>query len=38
MLLGDNGLEEAGSYGTGDILTSPTLVGLSIDLDDIFRT
>ena len=38
MLLGDDGLEEAGSYGTGDILTSPTLVGLSIDLDDIFRT
>ena len=37
MLLGDDGLEEAGSYGTGDVLTSPTLEGLSIDLDDIFR-
>ncbi len=37
MLVGDNGLEEAGSYGTGDVLTSPTLEGLSIDLDDIFQ-
>ena len=38
MLLGDDGLEEVGSYGMGDVLSSPTLEGLSIDLDDIFQT
>lgn len=37
MLLGDDSLDEAASYGMGDVLTSPTLEGLSIDLDDIFR-
>ena len=38
MLPIDEGrLEEVGSYGMGDVLTSPTLEGLSIDLDDIFR-
>ena len=37
MLLDDYRLEEVGSYGMGDVLTSPTLEGLSIDLDDIFR-
>ena len=37
MLLGDGSLDEVGSYGTGDVLTSPTLEGLIIDLDDIFR-
>ena len=37
MLLGDDSLEEAGSYGTGEVLTSPTLAGLSIDLDDVFQ-
>ena len=37
MLLGDDGLEEVGSYGAGDVLTSPTLEGLSISMDDIFQ-
>ena len=37
MLLDDYRLEEVGSYGMGDVLTSPTLEGLSIDLDDIFQ-
>ena len=37
MLLGDGRLEEVGSYGVGDVLTSPTLEGLSIDLHDIFQ-
>ena len=37
MLLDDYRLEEVGSYGIGDVLTSPTLEGLSIDLDDIFQ-
>ena len=37
MLLGDGSLDEVGSYGTGDVLASPTLEGLTIDLDDIFR-
>ncbi len=37
MLLGDGSLDEVGSYGMGDVLTSPTLEGLTIDLDDIFR-
>ena len=37
MLPGDDGLEEAGSYSTGEVLTSPTLAGLSIDLDDVFQ-
>ena len=38
MALGDQGFDEVGSYGAGDVLTSPTLEGLSIDLDDIFRS
>lgn len=37
MLLGDDRLEEVGTYGVGDVLTSPTLQGLSIDLDDVFQ-
>ena len=37
MALGDAGFDEIGSYSAGDVLTSPSLEGLSIDLDDIFR-
>ena len=37
MLLSGDRLEEVRSYGMGDVLTSPTLEGLSIDLDDIFQ-
>ena len=37
MLPIDDRLEETGSYGVGEVLTSPTLEGLSIDLDDIFQ-
>ncbi len=37
LLLGDGRLDEVGSYGMGDVLTSPTLEGLSIDLNDIFQ-
>ncbi len=38
MALGNEGFDEVGSYGAGDVLTSPTLAGLSIDLNDIFRS
>ena len=38
MLLNDDGLEEVDSYGMGDVLTSPTLEGLSIAMSDIFQT
>ena len=38
MLLDEGRLDEVGSYGMGDVLTSPTLKGLSIDLDDIFQS
>lgn len=37
MALGNEGFDEIGSYGAGDVLTSPTLEGLSIDLNVIFR-
>ena len=37
LLLGDDGFDEVGSYGIGDVLTSPTLEGLTIGLDDIFQ-
>ena len=37
MLLDDDRLEEVRSYGMGDVLTSPTLEGFSIDLGDIFQ-
>lgn len=38
MALGDEGFDEVGSYGADEVLTSPTLEGLSIDLGDIFRS
>ena len=36
LLLGENGYELAGIYGEGQTLTSPTLPGFSLNLDDIF--
>ena len=36
LLLGENGYEVAGIYAKGDTLTSPTLEGFSIDLNEIF--
>ena len=36
LLLGENGYEVAGIYGEGQTLTSPTLAGFSLNLDDIF--
>lgn len=36
LLLGDNGFEVVATYGEGDILTSPTLQGFSMRVDDIF--
>lgn len=36
LLLGENGYEISGIYAKGDTLTSPTLEGFSIDLNEIF--
>ena len=36
LLLGENGYELAGIYGEGQTLTSPTLSGFSLNLNDIF--
>ena len=36
LLLGENGYEVTGIYAKGDTLTSPTLEGFSIDLNEIF--
>ena len=36
FLLGDAGFELAAIYGEGQTLTSPTLSGFSVDLDDLF--
>lgn len=36
LILGENGYEVAGIYGEGQTLTSPTLTGFSLNLDDIF--
>ena len=36
LLLGENGYELAGIYGEGQTLTSPTLPGFSLNLDDVF--
>ena len=36
LILGENGYELAGIYGEGQTLTSPTLPGFSLNLDDIF--
>ncbi len=37
LLLGERGYEEATTYWKGQVLTSPTLEGLAIDLNDVFR-
>ena len=37
LLLREGGFEVAGTYGEGDILTSPTLPGFELRVDDIFR-
>ena len=37
LALRDGVFEEAGVYGKGQTLTSPTLRGFRVDLDDIFR-
>ncbi len=36
LLLGENGYEISGIYGEGQTLTSPTLPGFSLNMDDIF--
>ncbi len=36
LLLGENGYETVGIYTSGQTLTSPTLEGFSLNLDDIF--
>ncbi len=36
LLLGENGYEEAATYTLGQILTSPMLDGLLVNLDDLF--
>ena len=36
LLLGDRGFEVVDIYGEGEALTSPTLQGFSLNLDDIF--
>lgn len=36
LLLTDGAFATAGVYGTGDTLTSPTLPGFSLDIDDVF--
>ena len=37
LLLGESAFEEAGVYHKGQTLTSPTLKGFGVNLDDIFR-
>ena len=37
LLLGESDFEEAGVYRKGETMTSPTLPGFSVSLDDIFR-
>ena len=37
LLLGESAFEEAGVYHKGQTLSSPTLEGFSVNLDDIFR-
>ena len=36
LLLGENGYELASIYGEGQTLTSPTLLGFTLNMDDIF--
>lgn len=38
LILGESGYDVVGIYNKGDTLTSPTLEGFSLNLDDIFRT
>ena len=38
LLLGDRGFEVVDVYGEGEAMTSPTLTGFRINLDDIFFT
>ena len=38
LLLGDGGYAEAATYTVGQTLTSPTLEGFSVNLDEIFRS
>ncbi len=33
----EGGFDEVGTYGSGDVLTSPTLEGFTVDLDEIFQ-
>ncbi len=37
LLLGDGDYEEVNTYRKGETLTSPTLEGFAVKLDDIFR-
>ena len=36
LILGEDGYQLAGIYGEGQTLTSPTLTGFSLDMDDVF--
>ncbi len=36
LILGENGYELSGIYGEGQTLTSPTLPGFSLNIDDLF--
>ena len=36
LLLGEEGYEVVDTFGEGDTLTSPTLAGLSLEVDEIF--
>ena len=36
LILGEDGYRLAGIYGEGQTLTSPTLTGFSLDMDDVF--
>ncbi len=37
LLLGDDGYEVIGTFGEGDTLSSPTLEGFSLKVDDVFE-
>ena len=36
LLLGENGYNAVSTYGTGQTLTSPTLTGFALNIDDLF--
>ena len=36
LILGEDGYQLTGIYGEGQTLTSPTLTGFSLDMDDVF--